>query len=107
MAPKSKPRNAGQLPARYLKFQKSFRKVFEAYDALGAAIQSAGPLTVKERALVKLAIAVGARLEGGVHSHTRRARAAGCTADEIRHVPLLATTTIGFLGMPTCLFNRH
>jgi alkylhydroperoxidase/carboxymuconolactone decarboxylase family protein YurZ len=48
---------------------------------------------------VKLALAVGARLEGAVHSHTRRAVEAGCSADEIRHVILLSTTTIGFPSM--------
>ena len=48
------------------------------------------------RALVKLAIAVGALREGAVHSHTRRALEVGCTADELRHVGVLAITTIGF-----------
>jgi alkylhydroperoxidase/carboxymuconolactone decarboxylase family protein YurZ len=73
--------------------------VFKAYEALGLATQETGPLPRKTRALVKLALAVGARLEGAVHSHTRRAVEAGCSADEIRHVVLLATTTIGFPGM--------
>lgn len=45
------------------------------------------------------AIATGAWREGAVHSHTRRALAAGCTSDEIRHVVLLATTTLGFPSM--------
>jgi hypothetical protein len=43
-----------------------------------------------------LAIAVGALREGAVHSHTRRALEAGCTPDELRHVGVLAITTIGF-----------
>jgi len=89
----------GKVPGRYLKFQKLYPKVFKAYEALGLATQEAGPLPSKTRALVKLALAVGARLEGAVHSHTRRAVEAGCSADEIRHVILLATTTIGFPGM--------
>ena len=89
----------GKVPGRYLKFQKLYPKVFKAYEALGLATQEAGPLPPKTRALVKLALAVGARLEGAVHSHTRRAVEAGCSADEIRHVVLLSTTTIGFPGM--------
>ena len=38
-------------------------------------------------------------MEGAVHSHTRRAIEAGCTAEEIRHVVLLAITTLGFPSM--------
>ena len=84
----------GKVPGRYLKFQKLYPKVFKAYEALGLATQEAGPLPPKTRALVKLALAVGARLEGAVHSHTRRAVEAGCSADEIRQVILLATSEI-------------
>jgi 4-carboxymuconolactone decarboxylase len=95
----TKTTKPGKVPGRYLQFQKLYPKVFKAYEALGLATQEAGPLPLKTRALVKLALAVGARLEGAVHSHTRRAVEAGCSADEIRHVILLATTTIGFAGM--------
>jgi alkylhydroperoxidase/carboxymuconolactone decarboxylase family protein YurZ len=87
------------LPARYVQFQKRFPKVFQAYDALGAATADAGPLAGKTRALVKLAIAIGGQMEGAVHSHTRRALEAGCSSEEIRHTVLLATTTIGFPSM--------
>jgi 4-carboxymuconolactone decarboxylase len=38
-------------------------------------------------------------MEGAVHSHTRRAVEAGCSTAEIRHVALLAITTIGFPSM--------
>src|SRR5437773_11914297 len=89
-----------KLPARYLQFQKRYPKVFQAYDAPGAATAEAGPLTDKTRALDKLAIAVGGQLEGAVHSHTRRALEAGCSAEEIYHVALLGTTT---LGIPTLM----
>jgi AhpD family alkylhydroperoxidase len=93
----------GKLPGRFLLFQKQFPKVFAAYDALGHATAEAGPLDDKTRALVKLAIAVGSQLEGAIHSHTRRAVEAGCTAEEIRHAILLATTTIGFPAMMKAL----
>jgi 4-carboxymuconolactone decarboxylase len=98
-AEKSKTPPPGKLPGRYLQFQKRFPEVFRAYDALGAASAEAGPLDGKERALVKLAIAVGGQMEGAVHSHTRRAVEAGCSPAEIRHVALLAITTIGFPSM--------
>ena len=88
-----------KLPARYLQFQKQYPAVFKAYDALGAATADAGPLPDKTRALVKLAIAVGGQMEGAVHSHTRRAVEAGCSPEEIRHLVLLSTTTLGFPTM--------
>lgn len=82
-----------------MQFQKRFPAVFRAYDSLGAATAEAGPLDGKTRALVKLAIAIGGQMEGAVHSHTRRAVEAGCGTDEIRHVVLLSTTTMGFPAM--------
>ena len=88
-----------KLPAGYLQFQTRYPKVFQAYDALGAATAEAGPLADKTRALVKLAIAAGGQMEGAVHSHTRRALEAGCSAEEIYHVALLGTTTLGFPTM--------
>ncbi len=98
-----------KLPKRYLQFQKRYPQVFQAYDALGAATAEAGPLSDKTRALVKLAIAAGGQMEGAVHSggqmegavhsHTRRALEAGCSSEEIYHVALLGTTTLGFPTM--------
>jgi 4-carboxymuconolactone decarboxylase len=95
----SKTPGVGKLPGRYLEFQKKFPSVYQAYDSLGAATASAGPLEGKTRALVKLAIAIGGQMEGAVHSHTRRAVEAGCTPEEIRHAVLLSTTTMGFPSM--------
>jgi len=94
-------RQSGRLgiPTRFKKFGQQYPEIMQAYEALGSATQQAGPLDAKTRALVKLAIATGAWREGAVHSHTRRALAAGCTPDEIRHVVLLATTTLGFPSM--------
>ena len=103
MIRKSKTSRPGALPARYVKFQGAYPQVFAAYAALGAATQAAGPLPAKTRALVKLAIAAGARREGAVHSHTRRALETGCTGAEVRHVALLSTTTIGFPAMMSVL----
>ena len=95
----SKTPGPGKLPGRFVDFQKRFPAVYQAYDALGSATAAAGPLDGKVRALVKLAIAVGGQMEGAVHSHTRRAVEAGCTPEEIRHVVLLSTTTMGFPSM--------
>lgn len=88
-----------KIPGWYEEQRRKYPKVLQAYESLGEASRQAGPLKGKEAALVKLAIAVGARLEGAVHSHVRRSLEAGATIDDCRHVVLLATTTIGFPAM--------
>ena len=54
------------------------------------------PLGPRTARLVKLGVAIGALAEGAVRSHARRALAENMTPDEVRHVGLLALTTIGF-----------
>jgi 4-carboxymuconolactone decarboxylase len=93
----------GKLPGRYVRFQQSYPQVFAAYDDLGKAVQNSGPLNKREIAIAKLALAVGGRMEGAVHSHCRRALEAGVTPDEIRHIVLLGTTTLGFPSMMATL----
>ena len=85
-----------QLPKPFLKFKRANPAVVRAYEALGEATAKAGPLDAKTRELVKLGMAIGGRLEGAVHSHARRAREAGATPAEIRHVVTLAAPTVGF-----------
>ena len=92
-----------KIPGWYQEQRKRFPQVVQAYETLGEACRQAGPLDGKNLALVKLAIAVGARLEGAVHSHVRRSMEAGATIEECRHVVLLATTTIGFPAMMAAL----
>ena len=86
-------------PKRFQRFQKEYKKVADAYERLGTAVHEAGPLDEKTRALVKLAISTGARLEGAVRSHARQAKDAGVTASEMDHVVLLSLTTIGLPSM--------
>jgi 4-carboxymuconolactone decarboxylase len=92
-----------EIPKAYRTFQQQYQSIWAAYDQLGAAVHQQGPLDERTRELVKLGIAVGARLEGAVHSHTRKALAAGASADEIRHAILLATPTVGFPAMMAAL----
>ncbi len=70
--------------------------VWSAYSALGKAAAEAGPLDERERRLVKLALAIGANSEGGVHSHVRRGRAEGLEESALEQVALLAISTLGF-----------
>jgi len=92
-----------KLPSAYRRFAAAHPRIIEAYEALGDATLADGPLDRRTAELVKLGLAVGARLEGAVHAHVRRARDAGASADEIRHAIRLATTTLGFPSMMSAL----
>jgi 4-carboxymuconolactone decarboxylase len=85
-----------KLPEPYREFTRQHPAMAAAYESLGEACAKAGPLDGKTRELVRLATAIGGRLEGAVHSHARRALAAGATAAEIGHVVALAAPTVGF-----------
>ncbi|PJF43890.1 MAG: carboxymuconolactone decarboxylase family protein [Phototrophicales bacterium] len=85
-----------ELPRSYQNFRSEFPEIAEAYDALGQQIHEHGPLDDKTRQLVKLAFAIGARLEGAAHAHIRRSLEMGISVEEIKHVALLAMTTLGF-----------
>lgn len=93
---KSMPGAAGDLAEQH-------PDIWKAYAALGKASAEAGPLTDRERRLVKLALAIGAGSEGAVHSHTRRARSEGVEEAALAQVALLA---IGPLGLPRAVAAR-
>ena len=92
-----------KLPSAYRRFAAEHPRIIEAYEGLGDATLSGGPLDRRTAELVKIGIAVGARLEGAAHAHVRRAVEAGATADEIRHAIRLALTTVGFPTMMSAL----
>lgn len=76
-----------------------YPEVGKAYEAYGEAVGNAGPLDEKTRSLVKLAISIGARMDGAAKSHAHKALEAGATPEEIRHVVVLSAPTIGFPNM--------
>jgi alkylhydroperoxidase/carboxymuconolactone decarboxylase family protein YurZ len=84
------------IPEHFKNFKDKFPEIYQAYEQLGKTVHNSGPLDEKTRSLIKLGIAAGARLEGAVHSHTRKALECGCTKDEIIQVVLLTIPTIGF-----------
>jgi AhpD family alkylhydroperoxidase len=104
-----------ELPDVLVQFAQEYPEVWSAYNRLGRAAAEAGPLDERTQRLIKLAIAIGAQRQGAVHSHTRRALAAGLTPEELTHVargpapaavrcaakarlPRLAISTIGWPG---------
>ena len=68
----------------------------EGVERLGQSLHQAGPLDEKTANLIQLAAAAAIRSEGSVHSHARRAFQAGASPEEIVHVLILLTSTIGF-----------
>lgn len=84
------------LPDIYTEFRDEYPDVAQALGALGAATGATGPLDKKTQRLVKLGIAIGGLAEGAVRSNTRKALELGVTAEELRHVAVLAITTASF-----------
>jgi len=87
------------IPRPYKQMHQSHPDLMVAYEAFGKAAREAGPLSDREVSLVKLAISIGAALEGAAHSHCRKAIEAGCTAEDLRHVAILSAPTMGFPAM--------
>lgn len=86
---------AKQLPKAVNEFRKRHPNVWKAFNELGDRCHEGGPLDEKSRRLVKLALAIGAGLEGATHSAVRNARKSGITPEEMDHVALLAISTLG------------
>lgn len=84
------------LPAAAGRVAQAYPELFRAYAALGEACAKAGPIEGATLRLVKLALAIGAGSEGGVHSHSRRALEEGVPKEALKQVALLAVPTLGF-----------
>ncbi|WP_299020092.1 carboxymuconolactone decarboxylase family protein [uncultured Photobacterium sp.] len=84
---------------QYIKIKERHPDFVDAVELLGKAVKKEGPLDEKTAQLIQLAAAAAIRSEGAVHSHARRAFEAGASVEEIRHVLLLLTSTIGFPGV--------
>ena len=87
-----------KLPVPFERFARQFSKAHDAYERLGSACHTSGPLEAKTRELIQLGMAIGIRSEGAAHSHVKKALAAGASTEEIRHAVLLGIPT---LGLPT------
>jgi 4-carboxymuconolactone decarboxylase len=85
-----------KYPERYTSIKSRYKGVVKALESLGKEVKSAGPLSEQTSELIQLAAAAAIRSEGSVHSHTRRALAAGAKPEEIRHAIILLTSTVGF-----------
>jgi len=84
-----------KVPGPFRKFVETYPECAMTYEALAAASREAAGFGEREAELLKLALAMGSRLEGAVHSHARRALEAGAKPAEVRGVALLGMTTLG------------
>ena len=85
-----------KYPNNYQWITSRFENALKANQNLGKELQNAGPLDNKTIQLVQLAGAAANCSEGSVHSHIKRAREEGASADEIYHCLILLTSVIGF-----------
>ena len=92
-----------KIPVRFQEFTKKYAPIATAYENLAGQCHHLGPLSERDRSLVKLGIAAGSHMEGSVHSQVRKALDAGLQPDEIRHAILLSLTAIGFPRMMAAL----
>ena len=90
-------------PKNYQWIFSRFGKAMKAHQKLGEALLEAGPLKKKQAHLIQLAAAAASRSEGAVHSHVRRALAAGVKPDEVYHALMLLVSTIGFPAVSAAL----
>jgi alkylhydroperoxidase/carboxymuconolactone decarboxylase family protein YurZ len=90
-------------PKPFREFANKYPAVVAAYEQFGEAVRMAGPLSAREVALAKLAISIGARMQGSAHAHARKAIAQGIDAMAVEHVALLSAPTIGFPNMMAAL----
>ena len=86
---------AEQLPKAVNAFGDRHPDLWKAFNELGERCHKAVPLDEKSRRLVKLALSIGAGLEGATHSAVRSALKSGITAEEMDHVAVLAISTLG------------
>jgi AhpD family alkylhydroperoxidase len=91
------------FPKNYQWINSRFGKAMKAHQKLGEELLAAGPLKKKQAHLIQLAAAAASRSEGGVHSHVRRALAAGVKPDEVYHALVLLVSTIGFPAVSAAL----
>ena len=85
-----------KISKHYNHLKSNFPEVLEAVENLGSTVRKAGPLDKKTTELIQLAVAASSGSTGAVHSHTKRALAAGADRQEIEHALLVLVSTIGF-----------
>lgn len=87
---------AQKIPDRFTSFRAANPEIAEAFETLGRLVHETGPLSERERRLVKLGISIGVNTEGAVHSAVRNALSGGCSPEDLAHAARLGITTLGW-----------
>ena len=85
-----------KLPRAATNVAELYPRIWQAYEGLGEACATAGPLDAQTIRLIKLALAIGSASEGATHSHVRRALDEGHSKEALKQVAMLAIPTLGF-----------
>ena len=85
-----------QPPENFAGLKSHHERVWKAFQQLAQACHESGPLDEKTRRFIKIALAIGAGLEGATHSAVRHAKESGASQSELDQVAILAITTLGF-----------
>lgn len=85
-----------KLPDHHISIKTRYPEYISVLADLGKVVREAGPLEHKNSHLVQLAASAAIKSEGSVHSHVKRALAAGATPEEVYHTIMLLTSVIGF-----------
>ncbi len=86
-------------PKFYEQFFKKYPLIAGKYEELGDAVHDLGPLTERDRALIKMAISGSHLYRSAFKAHIRKAIASGISREEIEHLVLLFLPTVGFPTM--------
>lgn len=80
----------------YERVARKYPELMATLKSLGETARSSGPVDEKTSHLIQVAAAAAVQSEGSVHSHTKRALAAGASGEEIEHAILMLVSVIGF-----------
>ncbi len=83
-------------PPVYERLKRRFPEIMESLERLGQTLREKTVFNRKEVELLKLSASAALGSEGGVHSHARRALAAGAAAEEVEEAVILLVNQLGF-----------
>ncbi len=81
-------------PKKYRDFIARYPELGQAWERIHDAGR-AGPLDERTIRLIKLGLAIGAQMEGPVHSSVRKGLALGLSREEMEQVVALSAGTVG------------
>lgn len=80
--------------------------IYKSYTEYGKKIdEDGGPLDLKTRRLIKVAISATVQNEYSLKTHIKKALRDGCTLEEIEHTILLVAPTVGFPAMMKAIIS--